>query len=93
MTNSYLLDGSLTTLIGSLPVSSHVGDLSPDGKRVYGFDTGKLRIFDVSNPQNLAELAPVNLQTTDTNARSATHPHGSFVFVAAQRGLHVVDVR
>lgn len=93
MTNSYLLDGSLAMLMNALPVSSHVGDLSPDGKRVYGFDAGKLRIFDVSNPQHLAELTPVDLETKDTNARSATHPHGSFVFVAAQHGLHVVDVR
>ena len=93
MTNNYLVGASLAMLVDNLPVTSHTGDLSPDGKRAYGFDSGKLRVIDLSDPQHVTELAPIDLQTSDTSGRSVTHPRRSVVFVAAQRGFHVVNVR
>jgi hypothetical protein len=91
LTNSYLLDGSLK-MLALLAVDSHTGDLSPEGERAYGHEAGKLRIWDVSDPQQLRELPAIDVGRDDL-ARVATHPHGGFVFVAGQTQFHVIDMR
>jgi hypothetical protein len=91
LTNGYLLDSSLKVL-ALLEVASHSGDLSPDGRLAYGHDEGKLRIWDVSEPNQLRELPPMDVGAA-VAARVAVHPRGGFVFIATQTHFHVVDVR
>jgi hypothetical protein len=91
LANSYLCAGDLTFL-ADLPVDSHTGDLSPDGRRAYGYDSGQLRVVDIADPQRITELTPIPV--TDYGlGRMAVEPRGRFGFVAAQNGFIVVDLR
>jgi hypothetical protein len=93
--NSLLVNVDLASL-GTLTITSHAGDLSPEGNRAYGLDLStnpyRLRIFDVTG--TFTELAPISLTAVNTGiGRIATDPRGSFVFVVTEGKFVVVDVR
>jgi hypothetical protein len=87
-----VLDQNLAT-VGTLPIGSFGGDISPDGLRAYGLDldTHRLRTFDLTTAP-FTELAPIQL--TDMGAaRVAVDPRGNAVFVVGEAKFIVVDVR
>ena len=58
--NQYVLDVD-GDVLGALPTTGFVGDLSPDGRRAYGHDylSGALRSFDLTTSPLFTELTPI----------------------------------
>ena len=93
--NHYVVNSDLEE-IGTLPVQSHWGDLSPDGTRAYGldFNTSTLRTFDLTGPTPFAEIPPA-LAIPGIGAsggRVATDPSGGAVFVLTESTFQVIDL-
>lgn len=92
LVNSYLLDADLNMLF-TLSVGGWSGDVSPDGRRVYGTASGSLHTYDVSGSPPYPEVGSgVPLGDVGID-RVAVDPSGSFVYVVGETKFHVIDVR
>lgn len=94
--NSYVLDHDLALLWSGLPVSSHVGDLSPDGRWACGYDAAanRVRCFDLDTPPPYLERAAITPAAAPGGVtRAVMDPAGDFLFLVGEQRLVVVDVR
>ena len=81
--NEYVLDVD-GDVLGTLPTTGFVGDLSPDGRRAYGhdFQSGALRSFDLTTGPPFTELTPIMYppQIAGDIGLIAVDPAGRVVF-------------
>ena len=92
LASTSLVDHELALIASFTNFGVGTADLSPDGQRVYVMDiaASKLRRIDVSNPQQISDLAPIDVAAS---GRVATDPRGSYVYVVGESKFLVVDVR
>jgi hypothetical protein len=93
--NTYVLDQNLA-MIGTVPIPSYSGDLSPDGSRFYGLDINlkELRSFDLTTA-GFPEGTPIPVPDIVSLGyeQMALDPRGNAAIVIDQTKFIVVDLR
>ena len=93
--NQYVLDVD-GDVLGALPTTGFLGDLSPDGRRAYGHDhiSGALRSFDLTTSPLFTELTPIPypLQIAGETGLIAVDPAGGVVFKITEQHFVVTQL-